>query len=67
MKLITRDTDYAVRALVFIAKQKEEIVSVRDLVEKLKIPKPFLRKILQLLNKKGLLKVCSPKIKKAAV
>ena len=56
MKLITRDTDYAVRALVFIAKQTKDIISVRRLVEKLKIPKPFLRKILQVLNKKRLLK-----------
>ncbi len=56
MKLITRDTDYAVRALAFIACQKNEIISVRSLVSKLKIPRPFLRKILQILNKKGLLR-----------
>ena len=56
MKLITRDTDYAVRALVFIAKQKKEIVSVNQLVRSLKIPKPFLRKILQILNKRELLR-----------
>ena len=56
MKLITRDTDYAVRALVFIAKRKREIISVNQLVESLRIPKPFLRKILQILNKKRLLR-----------
>ena len=56
MKLITRDTDYAIRALCFIAKSKEEIVSVTELVKNLKVPRPFLRKILQILNKKGLLK-----------
>ena len=56
MKLITRDTDYAVRALVFIAQQSKDIISVRHLVEKLKIPKPFLRKILQVLNKERLLR-----------
>jgi Rrf2 family protein len=56
MKLITRDTDYAVRALIFISKQKEKIVSVRRLVNELEIPRPFLRKILQRLNKKGILK-----------
>jgi Rrf2 family protein len=55
MKLITRDTDYALRALSFIAKAKDEIVSASDLVESLAIPKPFLRKSLQLLNKKGIL------------
>ncbi len=55
MKLITRDTDYAVRALVFMARQKDGIVSVSKLVEELRIPRPFLRKILQVLNKKGIL------------
>lgn len=56
MKLITRDTDYAVRALCYIAKNKNHITSVSELVGKLKIPRPFLRKILQRLEKKGLLK-----------
>ena len=56
MKLITRDTDYAIRALVFIAQTQKEIVSVSELVRRLKIPRPFLRKILQILNKKKLLK-----------
>jgi Rrf2 family protein len=55
MKLITRDTDYAVRALAFIAKHDKEIVSVSQLVRHLKIPRPFLRKILQILNRKRLL------------
>lgn len=56
MKLITRDTDYALRALCFIAGHKKAIVSVSELVQTLKIPRPFLRKILQILNKKGLLR-----------
>jgi len=56
LKLITRDTDYAVRALVFIAKQKDKMISVGQLVKALGIPKPFLRKILQILNKKALLR-----------
>jgi len=54
MKLITRDTDYAIRALCFIAKKKRRI-SAQELVEELKIPRPFLRKILQALNKEGVL------------
>ena len=54
MKLITRDTDYAVRALAFLAKNKERIVSVAELVKELKIPRPFLRKILQILNQEGI-------------
>ncbi|MBU1727648.1 MAG: Rrf2 family transcriptional regulator [Candidatus Omnitrophica bacterium] len=55
MKLITRDTDYAVRALCFIAKKRGEIVAASQLVKELKIPRPFLRKILQVLNRKGVL------------
>jgi len=55
MKLITRDTDYAIRAVCCIAKNKNEIVSVSELIKCLKIPGPFLRKILQALNKCGLL------------
>lgn len=55
MKLIKRDTDYAIRALCFIAKGNKRIVSVKELALKLGIPKPFLRKILQRLNKRGLL------------
>lgn len=56
MKLITRDTDYAIRALCYIARHDEEVVSVAQLVEALHIPKPFLRKLLQCLNKKSILK-----------
>lgn len=56
MKLITRDTDYAIRAICFIAKRREGLVSASELVRALRIPRPFLRKILQILNKKGILK-----------
>jgi len=56
VKLITRDTDYAVRALCFIAESREKIVPVSVLSDKLRIPRPFLRQILQELNKKGILK-----------
>ena len=55
MKLITRDTDYAVRALREIAQSKEKMVSTLYLEEKLGIPRAFLRKILQLLQKSGIL------------
>ena len=56
MKLITRDTDYAIRAITYMAKHKESRVSVKELVKNLKVPRPFLRKILQVLDKKGLLR-----------
>jgi len=55
VKLITRNTDYAVRALCCIAEQKQEVISADQLVKFLKMPRPFLRKILQTLNKEGLL------------
>lgn len=56
MKLITRDTDYALRSLCFMALKKKDIVSVSEMVEALKIPRPFLRKILQALHKNGILR-----------
>jgi Rrf2 family protein len=55
VKLITRNTDYAVRALCCIAEQKQEVISADRLVKSLDMPRPFLRKILQTLNKEGLL------------
>ena len=56
MKLITRDTDYAVRAVCLIAQQKGRIVTAKKLEPALHLPGPFLRKILQILNKEGILK-----------
>ncbi|NQT66075.1 MAG: Rrf2 family transcriptional regulator [Actinobacteria bacterium] len=56
MNLITRNTDYAIRALCYMVKSNKDVVSVRELVEGLKMPGPFLRKVLQELNKKGILK-----------
>ncbi len=54
MKILTRDTDYAVRAICYMAKRPEGVISVTELVEELGMPRPFLRKILQKLNKSGL-------------
>lgn len=54
MKLLTRDTDYAVRALLAMAAGKS-MVTVSDLVTELKIPRPFLRRILQRLTKANIL------------
>jgi Rrf2 family protein len=56
MKLITRDTDYSIRALIYIARNKDRIVSITELVKELDTPRPFLRKILQLLSARGVLK-----------
>jgi Rrf2 family protein len=56
MKLITRDTDYSIRALTYIASNKDRIVSITELVKELNTPRQFLRKILQLLSASGVLK-----------
>jgi len=56
MKLITRDTDYALRAVCFIAKYEGKIIPVSKLAGELNVPQPFLRKILQVLSKKNVLK-----------
>jgi Rrf2 family cysteine metabolism transcriptional repressor len=50
--LIARSTDYAVRALKYLAESGEE-VAVSELTQKLKIPWPFMRKIMQLLGRGG--------------
>jgi len=54
MKLITRNTDYALRALCYMSKH-QFVVSVDELVSKLGVPRPFMRKILQQLNKEKIL------------
>ena len=56
MKLLTRDTDYAIRAIAYIARAKEDIVPASELVEALRVPYPFLRKIMQKLNAARILK-----------
>ncbi len=58
MKLITRNTDYAMRALCHIAQQKKEAVTVTEMVAALGIPRPFLRKIVQTLSGEGILASC---------
>jgi Rrf2 family protein len=62
MKLINRDTDYAVKALLYITKKKPERISVSELVNVLDIPKPFLRKTLQTLNREGVLNSSKGKV-----
>ena len=55
MNLLTRNTDYAVRALIFMAGKAPERVSTADLLKDLKLPRPFMRKTLQALQKAGYL------------
>jgi len=55
MKLLTRNTDYAVRAIRYIAQAKGRIIAVGELCKKLNIARPFLRTILQMLHHAGIL------------
>ena len=54
MNLLTRDTDYAVRALVYLVK-KGKRASTSDMEKELFLPRPFLRRILQILQKNAYL------------
>ena len=56
MKLLTRHTDYAVRALVYMSADPQRITSAQELIAKLKIPDAFLRQLLQALSKAGILR-----------
>ena len=56
MKLLNRDTDYAARALVHIAGRRPETVPVSGMAAEIGVTGPFLRKILQTLNRARLLK-----------
>ena len=55
MNLLTRNTDYAVRALIHMAGKGPERVSATALERDLRLPRPFMRKILQTLQKAGYL------------
>lgn len=56
MKLINRDVDYSVRALIHIASKAPEVVPVSGMEKAVGVSRPFLRKILQRLNRAGVLR-----------
>lgn len=58
MKLINKKTDYTIRAIKYLARCKGRIVPVKEIARALSIPRPFLRKTLQLLHKKGMVHAC---------
>ncbi len=53
---ITNQSEYAIRAIMEMAKNPEMIYTPSSLYEKIDVPKLFLAKILQRLAKKGILK-----------
>lgn len=56
MKVLTKNTDYAIRALMVLAENRESYVSSREISEIQDIPYQFLRRIIQALVKEGLVK-----------
>jgi Rrf2 family protein len=55
MRFVTRDTDYGIRALIYMAKLKGGTATVDEMALKGKLPKVFLRRILQKLAEKKIL------------
>lgn len=55
MPIIHRDTDYALRALMTLARDGG-VVSVSDLSEQCNVPVDFLRKIMQKLHREGIVR-----------
>ena len=47
MKLLTKNTDYAIRALLVLAGKDDSYISARDIAAEQNIPYQYLRKILQ--------------------
>jgi Rrf2 family protein len=54
MRLITKETDYAIRAVVNLARRPGAFTSSAEISAQEQIPLPFLRRILQRLLKAGL-------------
>jgi Rrf2 family protein len=55
MKLVTKESDYAIRAVLFLAQNNDRYVSSREIAEKDNIPLRFLRKILIMLKEKKII------------
>lgn len=53
---ITRQTDYAIRCVLYLSREKNRVVMVEEITREMSIPRSFLAKILQKLTKAGILK-----------
>ncbi len=53
---ITRETDYAIRCILYLSGKQEEISMVEDIAREMQIPKSFLAKIVQKLSRASLVK-----------
>ncbi len=54
MRIIKKETDYAIRAVIYIY-EKGGFATAKDIYSDIKASKPFIRKILQTLAKAGIL------------
>lgn len=52
---ITRETDYAIRCVYYLAKRPDEVTMVDEIAREMCIPKSFLAKIVQKLAKANIL------------
>jgi Rrf2 family protein len=52
--LVTRETDYAVRCVLYLAREKDLVANVTEIAHAMHIPKTFLAKILQRLVRQGI-------------
>lgn len=53
---ITKKTQYGLRAMIFLAKNKNKVFSLSEIAKREKVPINFLEKIFLQLNKAGLVK-----------
>ncbi len=53
--LVTRETDYAIRCVLYLAREADRVASVTEIARSMHIPKSFLAKIVQRLVRSGLL------------
>ncbi|HUL00978.1 MAG TPA: Rrf2 family transcriptional regulator [Nitrospirota bacterium] len=53
--LVTRETDYAIRTILYLAKERGHIVSATKIARAIHIPRSFLSKILQRLVRSRIL------------
>ena len=53
---VTREADYGVRCVLYLARNAQEISSVNEIAKAMHIPKSFLAKIVQRLVKAGIVK-----------
>jgi Rrf2 family protein len=52
--LVTRETDYAVRCVLYLAREQGQLANVGEIAQQMHIPKSFLAKILQRLVREGI-------------